>query len=100
MGFIEGEGTFGIKNLVPYFQIGQHTRSERVLKEIGSFLNNIPNSFNYTLNSPSLCHSTVTHKETQVLVYSYQNIDSLFDTLAHFLLDLSFQTRKGEDFLY
>ena len=27
LGFIEGEGTFGFKNLSPYFQIGQHTKA-------------------------------------------------------------------------
>jgi hypothetical protein len=32
LGFLEGEGTFGYKNLVPYFQISQHKRSLYVLK--------------------------------------------------------------------
>ena len=27
LGFIEGEGSFGFKNLSPYFQIGQHTKA-------------------------------------------------------------------------
>lgn len=27
LGLVEGEGTFGIKNLVPYFQISQHNKS-------------------------------------------------------------------------
>ena len=31
LGFIEAEGTFGFKNLSPYFQIGQHIRSSMVL---------------------------------------------------------------------
>ena len=31
LGFIEGEGTFGIKSMVPYFQVGQHIRSDIVL---------------------------------------------------------------------
>lgn len=32
LGFTEAEGTFGIKNLVPYFQICQHGRSLLVLE--------------------------------------------------------------------
>jgi hypothetical protein len=38
MGFVEGEGTFGYKHLVPYFQIGQHGKNYFVLKAIELFL--------------------------------------------------------------
>jgi len=100
LGFIEGEGTFGLKNLVPYFQIGQHERSTYVMEDIRLYLKNIPNLFGFTLNSPFLNSSTTIHKNTKVIVDSYNNIDSLYDTLAYFLLDLRFQTRKGTDFLY
>jgi hypothetical protein len=52
------------------------------------------------LNSPILKHSRVKDKITDIIVYSYQNIDSLHDYLAYFLLDLPFQTIKKVDFLY
>jgi len=100
LGFIEGEGTFGIKNLVPYFQIGQHKRDIEIMDKISIYLKNKHNLFGFTLNSPTLNATIVTHKKTDVVVYSYQNIDSLFDSLAYFLLDLPFQTRKNIDFLY
>lgn len=104
LGFIEGEGTFGMKNLVPYFQIGQHVRSSHAMENIDLFFKNLTNLFSFTLKSkkksPCLIPSIVKHKNTNVLVYSYQNVDSLHDTLTYFLLDLPFQTRKKIDFLY
>lgn len=70
------------------------------MKEISLFLSQLPNIFAFTLNSPKLKANMVIHKNTDVIVYSYNNIDSLHDTLAYFLLDMSFQTRKNTDFLY
>ena len=32
LGLIEGEGTFGFRNLVPYFQLGLHSRNLPLLK--------------------------------------------------------------------
>lgn len=104
LGFIEGEGTFGLKNLVPYFQIGQHERSSHVMTDIEEYLSGLPNTFLFTKNSPILKAYRTSplsiSKNQRVIVLSYQNIDSLHDTLAYFLLDLSFQTRKNTDFLY
>ena len=37
LGFIEGEGSFGFKNLSPYFQIGQHTKNLKVLQGIALY---------------------------------------------------------------
>jgi hypothetical protein len=70
------------------------------MEDIGIFLSSIPNLFAFTLNSPKLKPSIIKHKKTNVIVYSYQNIDSLHDYLGYFLLDLPFQTRKKIDFLY
>ena len=36
--FIEEEGSFGFKNLSPYFQIGQHTKSLMVVQGIALYL--------------------------------------------------------------
>jgi hypothetical protein len=38
LGFVEGHGTFGIKNLVPYFQVAQHNKNISVLNLIKDFL--------------------------------------------------------------
>lgn len=37
LGFVEAEGTFGIKGLSPYFQVAQHAKSVLVLHEIKDF---------------------------------------------------------------
>jgi len=37
LGFVEGEGTFGYKHLVPYFQIAQHKKNLFVLIAIETF---------------------------------------------------------------
>lgn len=52
LGFVEGEGTFGIKNLVPYFQIAQHTKNKAILDGIRLYLSSIPKGLNLTTNTP------------------------------------------------
>lgn len=42
----------------------------------------------------------LTNKRTRVRVLSVNNIDTLHDYLANFLLSMPFQTRKKVDFLY
>lgn len=37
LGFVEGGGTFGMKDLVPYFQLPQKVNSERVLHAIEAY---------------------------------------------------------------
>ena len=56
MGFVEGEGTFGYKHLVPYFQIAQNEKNLFVLEAIENYLLNTFNLprdlevFKYSLN--------------------------------------------------
>lgn len=49
--FNEGEGSFGFKNLSPYFQIGQHTKSLHVLQGIALYLQSLPLGFTFSINS-------------------------------------------------
>jgi hypothetical protein len=47
LGFVEGEGTFGYKNLVPYFKIAPHSRDTDLLNFIKNYLESLrplPNS--------------------------------------------------------
>ena len=98
LGFIEAEGTFGFKNLSPFFQIGQHVRSLFVLEAIACYLNSIPKGFHFSLKSGAPTVNFSLNKKTSVSVISIVNIDTLYDYLLFFLLDRSFQTRKGIDF--
>jgi hypothetical protein len=100
LGFIEGEGTFGFKNLVPYFQVGQHTKNNHVLYAIKSYLETLNNGFRFTLQSNPPMVSKSLHFRTSVSVLSVQDIDALHDYIAFFFLDMPFQSRKKIDFLY
>ena len=51
LGFIEGEGTFGFKNLSPFFQVGQNVISLYVLEAIANYLQSIPKGFKFSLRS-------------------------------------------------
>jgi len=103
LGFIEAEGTFGLKKkqkLSPFLnvnvKIGQHVKNLFILE--ASYLKSITKGFNFSLNSgaPTVINSI--NKKTSVSVISILNIDTLYDYLLFFLLDIPFQTRKGLDF--
>lgn len=100
LGFIEGDGTFGIKSMSPYFQVGQHIRNDIVLDAIVEYLLVMPKGFNFSLNTEPIKTGSLTNKKTDVRVISVNSVDTLHDYLAYFLLDLPFQTRKKVDFLY
>ena len=100
LGFIEGEGSFGLKNLSPYFQIGQHTKNLKVLQCIALYLQSIPKGFTFSINSVPLFVSNALHSNNKISVISINNIDALYDYLMFLLLDMPFQTRKGVDFYF
>ena len=100
LDFIEGEGTFGFKNLSPYFQIGQHIKSLKVLQSIALYLQSLPKGFTMSLNSFTPKVSNTLHSNNTVSVISINNIDALYDYLLFFLLEMPFQSRKGEDFYF
>ena len=98
-------GTFGFKNLSPFFR--GRSQAERfaikslyVLEAISNYLQSIPKGLKFSLRSeaPNVINSF--NKKTDVSVISILNIDALYDYLVFFLLDMPFQTRKGEDFYY
>lgn len=100
LGFVEGEGTFGIKGLSPYFQVGQHVRSLPVLASIRMFFGSLPNWVNLSLNSKVPVSTQSLNNRTDVVTYSIQDIDSLYDYVLFFFLGMPFQTRKFIDFQY
>ena len=100
LGLIEAEGTLGLRSLVPYFQLGLHSRDLLLLQNISSFIISLPDGFNFTLNSPAPVISSTVNKTTNVTVLGLGNIDAIHDYLAMFLLNMEFQTRKSVDFYY
>lgn len=100
LGFIEGEGTFGFKNLVPYFQIGQHARNLIVLDNIMAYIKSLNKGFIFSNFNTKLDLSKTLNKSTDVYVIALSNIDALHDYLVPFLLSMKFQSRKSVDFIY
>ena len=60
LGFVEAEGTFGIKNLTPYFQVAQNGKSKNLMEAIKIYLSKIQLDNLSTSIKPSL----VTNKST------------------------------------
>ncbi len=95
LGFVEGEGTFGYRHMVPYFQIGQNKKNLFVLKAIESYMLNtlkLLNSqevFKYYLNKGTGVYSMV--------IYS---VDINFYYLLPFFESMTFFSRKNIDYLY
>lgn len=96
LGFIEGEGTFGYKYLVPYFQIAQNSKNLFVLKAIEAYLlkefslidsKNKELKFQYTLN-----------KLTDVYSMTLVKVDYNFYYVIPFFETLNFFSRKSVDY--
>ena len=92
---MEGEGTFGYKHLVPYFQIAQNKTNLFVLEAIeGYFLNTFNLSkgqevFKYSLNKGTGVYSLV--------IYT---VDINFYYILPFFESMIFFSRKNIDYLY
>lgn len=100
LGFIEVEGTFGIKNNIPNLQIDQHVKNKLVMNKINMSISTFPMS-NFTsilskvinnINKPYF--NIVLNKKTNVLSYTIFNIDILYHFIVPFLNNLKFQSRK------
>jgi hypothetical protein len=97
LGFVEGEGTFGYKYRVPYFQIGQHKRSINALNSIENFL--LKNVINLNNNSRYDFKMTkVLNKRTNVSSYTIQDMDILYKYIVPFFESMKFRSRKSLDF--
>lgn len=98
LGFVEGEGTFGFKNLVPYFQVAQHVKNVHVLNAIALFLSQLTIPANAPVSLTALAMSTVVNKRTNVQTNSVTGIDNLFFIILPLFISVQFVTRKGIDF--
>lgn len=98
MGFIEAEGTYGIKNNSPYFQIAQKNTSKYTLNAIKHFITTLPGSDKKPdkILSPNVI-STI-NKKTDVISLTVNSIDSLYFYLLPILDESKMYTRKKIDF--
>ena len=99
IGFIEGEGTFGIKTgSALYFQIAQKNTSQESLNAITTFLTGL--SDNVLQNSKILPLNVIstTNVRTDVVSLVVNSVDSLYYYLLPLLDTSKMYSRKGIDF--
>ena len=102
LGFVEGDGTFSLPNLLPYFGIKQHSKNIHFFYEIGEFLSNLP--YNPVIGPRSDVlntkpKATVHISPTNNLAsLSVSNILQLYNYILPFFKSLEFKSRKAVDF--
>jgi hypothetical protein len=71
-----------------------------VLNIITNYIELFPKGFNFSLNTlPPVVNNTL-NTRISVKVLSVNSVDALHDSLLFFLLNMPFQTRNSEDFLF
>lgn len=128
VGFLEGDGTFGLKNGHPYFQVAQKDNSIKTLEAIASYISCLPfNNENKILleypelakylrlkenlkSDPDLMKEEVkniiskpnvtltSNKKTNVVSLVVSSVDSLYYYLLPLLQKGTLRTRKSVDF--
>jgi hypothetical protein len=105
LGFVEGDGTFCLPNMVPTFAIKQHSKNIHFLYEIAEFLNNLPynpeigpkfDKLN-TKPTPGVYDPNI---DTGMSSLSVTNILQLYNYILPFFKSLEFKSRKAVDFKY
>lgn len=105
LGFIEGDGSFCLPNLVPNLVIKQHSKNIHFLQDISEFLSNLP--FNPSVGpktdvlgtkpKPGV-YLTSTNSSSMSSLY-VSNILQLFNYILPFFKSLEFKSRKSVDFV-
>lgn len=98
IGFLEGEGTFGIKTGSSlYFQVAQKTDSQECLNAIVTFLTRLSSKLLNSKILPLNVLSTV-NKRTNVVSLVVSSVDSLYYYLLPYLDSSKMYSRKAIDF--
>lgn len=99
LGFVEGEGTFGYKHLVPYFQIAQNEKNLFVLEAIEAYLLNVFNNLE-SANFNDFAVKYTLNKGTGVYSMTIEKIDINFKYIIPFFESMLFFSRKNLDYKY
>lgn len=100
LGFVEGEGTFGYKHLVPYFQIAQNKKNLFVLKAIEMYMLEEINKSNETKKAKDIEFKYTLNKLTGVYSMTLEKVDVNFYFTLPFFESLTFFSRKKLDYEY
>lgn len=99
IGFIEGEGTFGIKTgSALYFQIAQKNTSQESLNAITTFLTGLSNNLLQNSTILPLNVTSTTNVRTDVVSLVVNSVDSLYYYLLPLLDTSKMYSRKAIDF--
>lgn len=101
IGFIEADGSFYMSFSDVILAIGQKYINMNVLKAIELFINNLPNSYKKTVDSPQPIATFSFAKQTGVVLIKWSKVDAIYDYILPLLETYKnvFVTRKKEDFL-
>lgn len=108
LGFIEGDGSFCLPNMVPTLTIKQHTKNIHFFNEISEFLSNLPFNPNIgpstdVLNSkprPIIYDARNNPQASSMSSINVSNILQLYNYILPFFKSLEFKSRKAVDFCY
>jgi len=92
---VEGEGTFGYRHMVPYFQIAQNLKNLFVLEAIEGYMLNT-----FKLSSSQKVFNRYLNKGTGVYSLVIYTVDINFYYLLPFFESMTFFSRKNIDYLY
>ena len=99
IGFIEGEGTFGIKTgSALYFQIAQKNTSQESLNAITTFLTRLSNNELQNSKIPAVNVVNTINVRTNVVSLVVNSVDSLYYYILPFLDTSKMYSRKFIDF--
>jgi hypothetical protein len=76
LGFFEGEGTFRLRESIPYLQIAQKNKSEQLLNAIMDFMKTLSSTFIQTKNSPYPKGYSFINNKTNVISCVWSDIET------------------------
>lgn len=101
LGFIEGDGTFCMPNMIPTLSIKQHSKNIHFFYEIAEFLIKLPYCPEIGTKLDKL-NTKPTHGVSRdsptTCILSVSNILQLYNYILPFFKTLTFKTRKRVDF--
>lgn len=99
LGFLEGEGTFGIKvGSALYLQVAQKNTSQESLNAITTFLTGLSNNTLYNSKILPLNVVSTINVRTNVVSLVVNSVDALYYYILPFLNTSKMYTRKAIDF--
>ncbi len=100
LGFVEGDGSLCLPNMLPTLTIKQHSKNVHFLYEIAQFLSSLPYKpeVGPKLDKLNTKPTPTIHSSNNAASLSMSNILQLYNYILPFLKTLKFKSRKVVDF--